>query len=297
MFLLKFVSAHQHGKAAVVAVLAAFKFAKYRLFCMRRNYVNGEVCALTTSKLDEDPDHDDGDGACSSCSKLHDNEFKICAACRCPLWVRFGEADHQIQLSTCGCVIHYTCLVDISKKQHGITLPEGLDPGHLLKVMRRVLGLASIVVPTLQCPHCKALNTSWRRVEEKCSVVKAVVPCTAAAVSLRRGDALCLGALQQLLLACRGSGDGSCAPELQRWSRAARSETALRSLLKEEGCAAYEELSALFELAQEPRPVISTLVTARPQQDAAECTTKMQHADACHPEMLHKRYSEFLMVG
>mmetsp|Transcript_66736 Transcript_66736/g.123297 ORF Transcript_66736/g.123297 Transcript_66736/m.123297 type:complete len:298 (+) Transcript_66736:20-913(+) len=297
MFLLKLVGAHQHGKAAVVLVLAAFKYAKYRLFCMRRNYVNGEVCALTTSKLDEDPDHDDGDGLRSSCAKLHDAEFKICAACRCPLWVRFGEDDHQIQLSECGCVIHYKCLVDISQKQHGITLPEGLDPGHFLKVIQRVLGLASIMVPTLQCPHCQALNTSWRRLEEKCSVVKAVVPGTAAAAALRRGDALCLAALQQLLLACRESKDGSCAPELQRWSRAARSEKALRSLLKEEGSAANEELSALFELAQEPRPVIDTLVTARLQRDAADCMTKTHNANACDPEMLQKRYSEFLMVG
>jgi len=241
--------AHQHGPVAVAGVFVVIKVAKYRLVCWRRDYVNEEVRELASSKLL------DVKQASEFCCNQEDRTQtdEACVACGCPLWLRDDADEYKVQFITCGCTVHSSCLLDTATQQRGVTAPPITDPGRCLVLLRRFFGVDPPEVESLKCPSCGTLNSEWARLPEERAVISTTPSAAAgsAARALRRGDALCLSLLRQAILGAAGnhSSEVCLSPKFARWQRAARSESSLRALVKQEGPNAPEQLVELLRQA------------------------------------------------
>mmetsp|Transcript_20527 Transcript_20527/g.36902 ORF Transcript_20527/g.36902 Transcript_20527/m.36902 type:complete len:273 (-) Transcript_20527:62-880(-) len=225
-----------HQPATVIAVVAAYKYAKFRLVCWRCSVVNSEVCAIANKRLDRDEDED----SASKCSQ------DCCPECKAPLWLRWSPTDGLVQLERCGCVVHSSCLSKIVKRQHGIVLPSISDPYQFLVVLRRIFGVDAIAVDSIECPACGTKSDSWKRVPEVRNVLTAAAP-TAVATALRRGDALCLETLKEALIAALAREGEDKKSALIRWGNAAaEGDKPLCNLLQEEGADVSSELAMLM---------------------------------------------------
>lgn len=153
---------HTHSVMQVLSVIAFVKYAKYQMICWRRDVVNRQVRELTDARFDASSfDYDEVSASL------------VCAMCKSLLRRKRSYEDYGVGLCDCGCVLHHSCLMMASMKQHGIAAPnfcgnsgKVLDFDHLIddlfNVMRRFFGIDSIVVNELECPHCRTLNRSWK---------------------------------------------------------------------------------------------------------------------------------------
>lgn len=307
--------ASSHGPAAVAAVFATYKFLQYRIFCWRRDTVNGKVNALTNDILAERCDEVDAISV-PSCS-----DAAVCCVCSCPLWVRHDEDDHCVQLAECGCMLHSACLTELATKQHGIRLPEkvGVKEGfHLLKRF-----FSFVKVDLLCCPRCELSSASWWKLEDSRAVVMKAADGAAVAASLRRGESVCLGVLQQALLASTDAvGDAlpdkapasdkivECAwpssnLQLKGWQEAAvRGECSLWASLRDEGsslellCTALEaeecrtERGRAIEILTKRKP--SVRVSEQGKVQTPGLPEDSEHHNERDQVLTQKAYASFL---
>ncbi|CAE8712545.1 unnamed protein product, partial [Polarella glacialis] len=208
----------------------------------RRDAVNKQVYSLTNRQLgsSEPPE-----------GQAAEVSFRAgCSGCKVPLWVRSEESESLVQLEACGCVLHSVCLADEAKRQHGVPLPSiHDDPSHLLTLLRRMLGIDTIVVHSITCPACSRASTSWRKLHEARGVLPADAPAVAVLAALSRGEALCLADLEATLAATAGgvTTDQETQEHLQRWREAAaKGEQSLRILLQRGGPKVGQQLSLLL---------------------------------------------------
>eukprot|EP00747_Dinoflagellata_sp_TGD_P189681 gnl/TRDRNA2_/TRDRNA2_50312_c0_seq1.p1 gnl/TRDRNA2_/TRDRNA2_50312_c0~~gnl/TRDRNA2_/TRDRNA2_50312_c0_seq1.p1 ORF type:complete len:358 (+),score=56.00 gnl/TRDRNA2_/TRDRNA2_50312_c0_seq1:137-1210(+) len=244
-----------HGLVALVPIVGAYKYAKYRIFCWRKDRVNERVRDMVEERLSSTTakeEEREQNRRCGGVAIKRRNQIKptahmgeMCALCACPLWLRHEDSDCSVQLLACGCMMHGKCLLEAARKQSGIGLPDSMDFEALVGTASRVFGLDPIDVASINCPRCETVNQSWRKVKERGSVV-AKSSTIVLARALRRGDALSMVALRQALL---DDGDSSNvgAEHLQRWRVAAQDESSFCDMMKCAGPAAAKELSELLE--------------------------------------------------
>mmetsp|Transcript_38559 Transcript_38559/g.120442 ORF Transcript_38559/g.120442 Transcript_38559/m.120442 type:complete len:324 (-) Transcript_38559:146-1117(-) len=264
--------AHQHGPAAVFSVFLVYKYAKYRFVCWRSGCVNEEVRTLTEQRLNTQGQHlDQNDELVEELvvKKPMGQGPSVCAACSCPLWLRRDADECVVQLKGCGCVLHSTCLMKAALEQHGMTLPSISDLAHVVVLLRRFFGVDSVAVESVRCPGCEASSTLWCRIPEDGGRVISVASRKKIAKALRRGDALRLDGLRAALQAAPAPVAG-----FDRWLSAAKSDSSLCALLKEEGPDASRQLADIL-LSATPEGAATA-----PESSSAESEGRTRSAES-----------------
>lgn len=243
---------HPRGSVLAIGGLLAFKCAKVTAVCWRRQMINREVRRLTDGKAKTYQEDEDGH-LCSSrvCKSQRaesmDASSSHCCECNAPGWLRTDESEVLVQLHGCGCVMHSCCLLEVAERQHGLTLPSITDPGHAFVLLRRLFGIDSIIVNQIVCPACNIISYSWSNVVETQTVLPLTASQTDVLASLRRGEALCLGALRIMLLESRET-------HLGCWQNAARNgELQLKKLLTDRDGTDRDSKDELLELLCPPK--------------------------------------------
>jgi len=263
-----------------------------------------------------------GGGACSDACKgdltgpqLQEPQLELqqqhseemCVSCGTPLWLRRDATEFGVRLESCGCYLHYGCLLELATLQHGMTLPSISDPFHFLTILRRLFGVDAITVDMLDCPGCNTTNRAWTRMKDNGTILTSLgVAATGSA--LHRGAAICISSLRAALLELAANKHLTVSEKLHKWPVAARSDAALRELLQQAGRGALLDLQELL-----PDPA------ARPEAQGASMdgstrdigtvtlsatTAKLPKRRCIVPAREHctrprepKVYSEFLWLG
>eukprot|EP00930_Biecheleria_cincta_P102153 TRINITY_DN93834_c0_g1_i1.p1 TRINITY_DN93834_c0_g1~~TRINITY_DN93834_c0_g1_i1.p1 ORF type:complete len:287 (+),score=44.19 TRINITY_DN93834_c0_g1_i1:96-956(+) len=246
------ILAHPRGSALAFGGLLLFKFAKLTIVCWRRQVINREVRRLTDGRAQIFQKDEDGDTCSSLVYKPRHKEStgaasSFCCECKAPGWLRREETEALVQLHECGCVMHSCCLLEVAERQHGLTLPSISDPAHAFVLLRRLFGIDAIIVDQISCPACGITSSSWATIAE----TRTVLPLTASRpdvlASLRRGEALCLGALRSMLLEARET-------HLGCWRNAAQhGELQLKKLLTDRDETERDGTDELLELLCPPK--------------------------------------------
>jgi len=202
----------------------------------------------------------------------HQHKEGACASCGVPLWLRRDGTEFGVRLASCGCFLHYGCLLEVATLQHGMTLPSILDPFHFLTMLRRLFGVDAVAVDTLECPGCNSTNQAWARVRDSGTVVSGTGT-AATSSALHQGAAICLSSLRTALLELAANIPLTVRETLHQWPiAAARSDAALRELLQQAGSGALPELKELL-----PDPA------ARPEaKESAEALDGEVHLASSH---------------
>lgn len=246
---------HPRGSVLAIGGFLAFKCAKLTVVCWRREVINREVRRLTDGKAKTV--QEDGDGhLCNSrvCKSRRAESTgassSYCCECKTPGWLRRDETEVLVQLHGCGCVMHSCCLLEVAERQHGLTLPSIADPAQAAAqafvLLRRLFGIDAIMVDQIACPACNIISFSWADVAETRTVLPLTASQSDVLASLRRGEALCLGALRLMLLESRET-------HLGCWLNAARNgELQLKKLLTDRDGTDRDSKEELLELLCPP---------------------------------------------
>lgn len=237
--------AHPRGSVLAFGGLLLFKCAKLTIVCWRREVINREVRRLTDGRAQTF--QNDEDGHLSSSRVSTGEASSHCCACKAPAWLRREETETLVQLHGCGCIMHSCCLLEVAERQHGLTLPSISDPAHAFVLLRRLFGVDAIIVDQILCPACGIPSFSWAIVVETCTVLPLTASQTDVLASLRRGEALCLGALRSMLLEAGET-------HLECWRNAAQNgESQLKKLLADRDDTERDSTKELLELLCPPK--------------------------------------------